>query len=305
PEESSGCCFWSHGKIWKIELEINQSDVFFAGGWSQFMVFHGITAANSLLFRYEGNMMFTVKVFEPNGCQRDSKHKQIGIQQRSTLPNFEKQQEAPSSIKNCKSKSDWPSDERQKIPKGSIQSKLVYEIGPPSWIKKVIDTNTLENHISLSTAFCDAIGLWGHFTIMLKISINSTQSWKVHGASYKNSSYTLVLGWKRFFQENNLKEGDICTFNIIKTTLWHVVITRFRENMNQFCYQETPEREKDWSCSDGQIRPKYSVTYLKQTKTKCVFEIGPPAWIRKEINAITIEKHLVSISIDMSKLEIW
>jgi hypothetical protein len=47
------------------------------------------------------------------------------------------------------------------------------------------------------------------------------------------------------------------------------------------------------------------MTYLKHAKTTCTFEIGPPAWIRKEINAITIEKNLVSISIDMSKLEIW
>jgi hypothetical protein len=70
-----------HGKVWQIELEINQSDVLFTGVWSQFLAFHGITAANSLLLRYEGNMLFTVKVFEPNGCQRDSKHKQIGIQQ--------------------------------------------------------------------------------------------------------------------------------------------------------------------------------------------------------------------------------
>ena len=63
------------GKVSPIELEMNQSGVFFRGGWSQFLVLHGITEDNSLLLRYEGNMVFTVKVFEPDGCQRKPKHK--------------------------------------------------------------------------------------------------------------------------------------------------------------------------------------------------------------------------------------
>nr|CAB3484186.1 unnamed protein product [Digitaria exilis] len=68
------------GKVSHIEMETNQSDVFFAGGWSQFLVFHDITEANALLLRYEGNMVFTVKVFEPDGCQRESKCKDIRMQ---------------------------------------------------------------------------------------------------------------------------------------------------------------------------------------------------------------------------------
>lgn len=35
-----------------------------------------ITEANALLLRYEGNMVFTVKVFGSDGFQRDSKHQQ-------------------------------------------------------------------------------------------------------------------------------------------------------------------------------------------------------------------------------------
>jgi hypothetical protein len=58
------------GNVCQIELEMNQSDMFFAAGWSQFMAFHGITEADALLLRYEGNMAFTVKVFGPDGCQR-------------------------------------------------------------------------------------------------------------------------------------------------------------------------------------------------------------------------------------------
>jgi hypothetical protein len=56
--------------------------------------------------------------------------------------------------------------------------------------------------------------------------MDSTRSWQVHGAAYKNYRYIVGEGWKRFCQENRLKTGDLCTFNIIETTLWHVTITR-------------------------------------------------------------------------------
>ena len=52
-----------NGKVYNIKLETDRSDMFFTGGWSQFMVFHDITESNALLIRYEGNMVFTVKVF--------------------------------------------------------------------------------------------------------------------------------------------------------------------------------------------------------------------------------------------------
>ena len=68
------------GKICEIDLRMDQSDMFFAGGWSQFLALHGITEANCLLLRYDGNMKFTAKVFEPNGCQRESKHNSTGLQ---------------------------------------------------------------------------------------------------------------------------------------------------------------------------------------------------------------------------------
>jgi hypothetical protein len=60
---------------------MGQSDLFFAGGWSQFLALHDITGANALLLRYEGNMVFTVKVFGLNGCPREFKHKEVRVPQ--------------------------------------------------------------------------------------------------------------------------------------------------------------------------------------------------------------------------------
>ncbi|CAL5028170.1 unnamed protein product [Urochloa decumbens] len=225
------------GKICQVELKMNGPDTIFSGGWSQFLALNGITEADCLLLRYERNMTFTVKVFGPNGCKMESKHNGARMQQISTLPDIEKQQELSSAcIEKCERKKDRLCSEEQKKPKApmtslkaSLHKKSFYEIGPPSWIKKVINTSTLEHHLSLAKDFCSAIGLQEPCIITLKTSMDCTESWQVHGRTGTNCSYIIKYGWKRFCLENSLKEGDMCTFYVVETTLWHVVITRCKE----------------------------------------------------------------------------
>lgn len=68
------------GKVYRVQLEMDRLGLLFIGGWSQFMAIHGITETDSLQLRFEGNMVFTVKVFGPNGCQREFKHMEIRVQ---------------------------------------------------------------------------------------------------------------------------------------------------------------------------------------------------------------------------------
>jgi hypothetical protein len=82
----------------------------------------------------------------------------------------------------------------------------------------------LEYLQTLPAAFCDAIGFQEGCTITFKTSLSSTSSWQVRVRPYKGSSHQLGSGWRRFCQENRIKEGDVCTFNIIDSTLWHVAI---------------------------------------------------------------------------------
>jgi hypothetical protein len=63
--------------------------------------------------------------------------------------------------------------------------------------------------------------------------------------------------------------------------------------------QETPKSKKNKSNTDGQKMLQGSMNYLNKSRTKSVFEIGPPAWVKKEINASTIENHLVSTTISL------
>jgi hypothetical protein len=69
------------GKFWPIEVNNDGSGMFLASGWSQFLAFHGISEGDVMLLRYEGNMVFKIKVFGLNGCQKDLKGRATGTQQ--------------------------------------------------------------------------------------------------------------------------------------------------------------------------------------------------------------------------------
>jgi hypothetical protein len=63
------------------------------------------------------------------------------------------------------------------------------------------------------------------------------------------------------------------------------------------------------SGSEDQKKQSGSITSLKKAslQVKCVYQIGPPAWIRKEMSAKTIKKYLVSYnsySVDATNLGI-
>ncbi|KAG2571291.1 hypothetical protein PVAP13_7KG173965 [Panicum virgatum] len=278
------------GKIAQIELKMDdQSDLFLTGGWSQFLASHGITDANALLLKYEGNMVWTVKVFEHDGCQRGSRNKDIRMQQ-----DMEEQPSSACTHRCCRDREKKPKGPMTRLNKATLLMKSVYEIGPPSWIKKQINANTLKE-LALATSFCDVIGLRKPCMITLKTSMISTESWQVCGLPRKNKSYMLRQGWTTFCKENNLMEGDICTFNIIETTSWHVIITWYKEEMiNQlFCESVSASKRKsenDRSSSEEKMRLKCSMTSLNKASSKTsAFEMGPPAWI-KGINGSSIQK---------------
>ncbi|CAN6248143.1 unnamed protein product [Urochloa humidicola] len=280
------------GKIGQIELKMNQSDVFLTGGWSQFMVSQGITGANALLLRFEGNRVFTVKVFEPNGCQRGSRNKDIRVQQ-----DMKEQKPFVCTQKCCRNREKKAKGPMTLLDKPSLLIKAVYEIGPPSWIKKQFSANALKE-LGLTVPFSDAIGLRKPCTITLTNSTDNMGPWQVGGRPHKNKSYMLRQEWKRFCEENNIMEGDICTFNVVETTLWDVIITRYKEKGTLSASSQKRKSENDMPCSKEQKRLKGSMTSLNKASstTTYAFEMGPPVWIKKEINADSIEKHFESLS---------
>jgi hypothetical protein len=85
----------------------------------------------------------------------------------------------------------------------------------------------------LAPTFCKAIGFLQPCKITLRTASwtgkgDTSGSWQVRGRVYRkfNDPPSLEKGWTSFCRDNDLKEGDVCTFKIMEPTLWHVDIAR-------------------------------------------------------------------------------
>ena len=86
----------------------------------------------------------------------------------------------------------------------------------------ISDCNGLQ---PLSESFCRKVGFLENCKITLESS-ERNNSWEVDGVVYKTGKCNLANGWKIFCRENGLKEGDVCTFNVVNRKLWRVDIER-------------------------------------------------------------------------------
>ncbi|XP_015691403.2 putative B3 domain-containing protein Os04g0346900 [Oryza brachyantha] len=249
------------GKFWRIGLEKDRSGVFFCGGWLQFLSFHGVSQGDVLLLRYRGNLVFKVEFFGPNGCRKDLKTDDTRVQQceqtdagihqdepfrrRKCIEKKRKIDEDNGNQHGTASSSGRKDSIKKRRTDGSERerrkkSQSIYEIGPPSWIKKKINEYILERClVSLALTFCSSIGFAKKSTITLTMEMEMTsrggggggnssrrRSWEVAGRRYSHACYLLGDGWKRFCHDNGLKVGDVCVFTVVHTTLWHVGIER-------------------------------------------------------------------------------
>ncbi|KAG0515207.1 hypothetical protein BDA96_10G258700 [Sorghum bicolor] len=227
------------GKFWHVELDRGQSGVLLGDGWSQFLSAHDLSEGNILLFRYEDNMVFTVEAFLQNGYSKEhgaaaaDMTDDLIVTGPSTVPQQGDKELGVSPVKKKKKTRnestcvDVYHEKTNLSPisakKDLSQNKLVCAV-PCHSLTKRVTSNDLKRLFSLKGSFCSSVGLLEACEITLKTSVGNTRSWSVCFRNAINYGYLSGPGLKRFCSENNLKEGDCCTFRVIETTVWHVTI---------------------------------------------------------------------------------
>ncbi|KAM0945734.1 putative transcription factor B3-Domain family [Dioscorea sansibarensis] len=59
------------GRCWNAELGKSDKGTFLCGGWAEFAEDHALREYEFLVFRYDGEFCFTVKIFGVNACERE------------------------------------------------------------------------------------------------------------------------------------------------------------------------------------------------------------------------------------------
>ncbi|KAF8688182.1 hypothetical protein HU200_042416 [Digitaria exilis] len=243
------------GRVRPVEVGEDGDGAFLGRGWSEFAGACGVRPGWFLVLRHHGSSVLTVKVFDASCCLTELANRPPCRLASILGPclRFTTSCTFPLMVAGSQEIPIPANFAQNYISKGDMNNRIAVLSVPLGKICQVeVKMNGPETFFSG--------GLREPCMITLKTSMDSTESWQVYSNTIKDSRYLLSQGWKRFCQDNSLKEGDLCTFYVVETTLWHVVITRCKEKEASF------------------------------GSTRCIFEIGPPAWMKKEMNTSTIER---------------
>ena len=59
----------SNGRKWKVKLTKHDGEVWFENGWCEFASCHALTMGHLVVFKYEGNLAFSVLVFDATATE--------------------------------------------------------------------------------------------------------------------------------------------------------------------------------------------------------------------------------------------
>lgn len=60
------------GMMWNVQLEKTENDLIIKKGWQEFASHHSLVDADFLVFKYDGNSQFSVKLYGKNGLKKEN-----------------------------------------------------------------------------------------------------------------------------------------------------------------------------------------------------------------------------------------
>ncbi|XP_077218016.1 B3 domain-containing protein Os01g0723500-like isoform X2 [Tasmannia lanceolata] len=121
-------------RVWNVELSEKTNGTYLQDGWQEFAKAHSLRVSEFLVFRYEGNMRFSVRIFDKTACGREDIFTSDGFQEPTFFHGPKKRSRSPKkSLDFC------PVVSRQKA--CEIDSENHYS-------NSISACENMENHVS-------------------------------------------------------------------------------------------------------------------------------------------------------------
>ncbi|WOL18344.1 B3 domain-containing protein [Canna indica] len=206
------------GMFWHVSIVQDGCNVYLGSGWEKLAQAHNLEAGKFVLFRYEGNMVFTVKLFLSDGClavpganifPRFILQEQINVED-STDVNHDSGNSRKENTVACSSrKRPKPSASKGKQVIKEEASRVNYPIRSKQLLqfeKVVTAYNISRGQLSVPRRCMDDL-----FRKIDKVIATDSRGrrWPLelwHGD--KESIFT--KGWRQFAEKNKVEVGDKC-----------------------------------------------------------------------------------------------
>ncbi|KAH7686357.1 B3 DNA binding domain-containing protein [Dioscorea alata] len=210
------------GRYWNAELGKSSKGTFLCGGWAEFTEDHALREYEFLVFRYDGDFTFTVKIFGVNACEREDLFTVSQRKRRKLCEVNDRYVESSLDVGCVLLSSQFViHEERSEAQEAanSFTSKF------PFTTVKLCRYHIRHPYImKLPSAF-------SHTHLPRKKSVliikdPNMKSWEVTFIPPKGDNDRLSAGWHDFFRGNDLMLGDFCVFELVKPLQLNVHIFR-------------------------------------------------------------------------------
>ncbi|KAJ0965016.1 hypothetical protein J5N97_026154 [Dioscorea zingiberensis] len=215
---------FSGGKFWNTKVQKSDEGLYFGDGWLELVEAHGLSEGFFLIFRYEGNMVFTLKVFDPNGCRiydfpiTGKCLKNTGKCLKKRKANIEVHDLEEVSVDLHRAPLTHSREKTLIVPPKhstagmKLEKENTHAENQIQCQKKIFQSNLVYSIIGIPLSFCTSIGLVSSQGVILRDP--QRRLWPVK-FSYSPQTPKFMKGWGEFSLNNNLEIGDSCTFTYV------------------------------------------------------------------------------------------
>ncbi|XP_016501194.1 B3 domain-containing protein REM16-like [Nicotiana tabacum] len=212
------------GGTWNVKLHIDENGLLINQGWEKFHKDNHIEGGEFLLFRYDGALQFTIRIFSKNGMEREVKSINMDKNQKASIFDMDKNQKMPPKYPyNSKFPKQTHVDvengtehetPRKKVALEKTEVLLTPDI--PQFVKCLKGYNVNKScFIYVPKPLCEQLSESANKTTVV-LSNSEGKQWKVNCILQKGY-HAFCGGWKQFVKDNKLKEGDVCVFQLVNT----------------------------------------------------------------------------------------
>lgn len=238
-----------NGLVWEVELIISNGEAWFHGGWQRFEEHYSLRVGHFLIFEYVGDSHFEVHIFDTTATEIeyshcDSHETDTGMNQVAETEEVECESddsviflgEIPNHRSDIELKYPDTKQVQQHARDGNNKFKayrraLAFMSEKPTENRFTIVVihpsyvSTGHSALHLRLAFGKEILVGTEKSSILLVYEGKT--WPVTCICRKQRA-SFTSGWRKFADDNDLKAGDACVFEVSKTTNveWKVIIFR-------------------------------------------------------------------------------
>ncbi|XP_077244498.1 B3 domain-containing protein REM5-like isoform X6 [Tasmannia lanceolata] len=201
------------GKSWRVKVKGGIDGVFFEDGWGDFVADHGLCSGEILVFRYQGNMVFDVTVFDKTACEKSYEKK------------MEKQRERKDEKHVGASKVLHSGG--QKV---GFEGSSCYKPKAPHFLSTIKSVNLTRCYMGIPEEFAGPHRESFQYMKQIILKDPEGRSFPVTISNRRKPSgfvsTFLCGGWRRFAIINKLEVGDACIFELTAEDVMEIRIFR-------------------------------------------------------------------------------